>query len=77
MIVLNFLRGNSGLVNKVCSIVVVKGLDVNYYLIWNLGLIWWFVWVVVFLFVLKCLVVLRFVNIIFCVSYFVFLVGDI
>ena len=77
MIVLNSPRGNSGLANKVCSIVVAKGLDVNHYPTRNSGPTWRSVRVAVLPPALKCLAVLRLANITLCASYLVLLAGDI
>ena len=77
MTVLISSKGNSGLDKKVCSIVVVKGLDVNHYPTRNSGPTRRYVRVAVLPPALKCLAGLRLANITLCASYLVLLAGDI
>ena len=77
MTVLISSKGNSGLDKKVCSFVVVKGLDVNHYPTPNSGPTRRYVRVAVLPPALKCLAGLRLANITLCASYLVLLAGDI
>ena len=77
MTVLISPKGNSGLDKKVCSIVVVKGLDVNHYPTRISGATRRYVRVAVLPPALKCLAGLRLANITLCASYLVLLAGDI
>ena len=77
MTVLISSKGNRGLDKKVCSIVVVKGLDVNHYPTRNSGPTRRYVRVAVLPPALKCLAALRLLNITLCASYLMLLAGDI
>ena len=77
MTVLISPKGNSGLDNKVWSIVVVKGSDVKRYPTRNTGPTRRYVRVAALPPALKCLAGLRLANVTLCASYLVLLAGDI
>ena len=76
-VVLNSPNGNSGLDNKVCSILVAKRLDVKYYPTRNSGPTRRFTRVALLPPSLKCMAALKLANVTLSTTYFVLLAGDI